>query len=156
MMLEALAEWPLAVALRNSAIVYPLVSAAHIASIGLLLGAVVTLDLRLLGAFRSHSIGHLAPPLMGVATVGLVAATVTGFLLFSTRPVAYAQNPAFLAKIGLLGFAVSNALVLRFHPWWRGGARHGEVPVFVQAAALFSLLCWLSAIVAGRWIGFLQ
>ncbi len=33
MMLEALAEWPLAVALRSSAIVYPLVSAAHIASI---------------------------------------------------------------------------------------------------------------------------
>lgn len=155
-MLEALAEWPVAVALRQSALAYPLVSAAHIASIGLLLGAIVTLDLRLLGVFRSHPVGHLAPPLVRVAAIGLVAAMATGLLLFTTRPVAYVQNPAFLAKLALVGLAIPNALALRLHPWWRLGDCQGEAPALVRAAALLSLLAWVAAVVAGRWIGFLQ
>ena len=73
-MLEALSAWPVAAALRGSAVAYPLVNAAHIASVGLLLGAVVTLDLRLLGAFRSHPLAHLAPPLGRVAAAGLLGA----------------------------------------------------------------------------------
>nr|WP_256476091.1 DUF2214 domain-containing protein [Siccirubricoccus soli] len=154
--MDAIAGWPIGAWLRASDIAYPLVNAAHIASIGLLLGAIVTLDLRLLGAFRVHPIGHLAPPLVRVAAAGLLAAAVTGLLLFSTRPVIYMENPAFLAKLALVGLALLNALALRLHPWWHSGTYQGEAPATVRVAVAVSLVAWPSAVVAGRWIGFLQ
>ena len=46
-------------------------------------------------------------------------AVATGFLLFSVRPLAYAQNPAFLTKITLVALGVANALVLRANRGWR-------------------------------------
>lgn len=154
--LQALADWPVAALLRQSAILYPLVNAAHILAIGLLFGAIATLDLRLLGAFRGASLGQIAPPLQRVAGTGLALAALTGLLLFSTRPLAYVENPAFLAKLGLIGLAVANLAALRLNRHWRralaGEAVHGSV----RAAALGSLLAWVAAVVAGRWIGFLQ
>jgi hypothetical protein len=90
--LQAISDLPLAAALRDSAIAYPLVNAAHIAAFGLLLGAIATLDLRLLGAFRAAPLGALGPPLWRVAAGGLAAAAVTGLLLFSTRAVAYGRT----------------------------------------------------------------
>ena len=100
--LQALSEWSVAAALRQSRIAYPLLNAAHIMSIGLLLGSIVTLDLRLLGLFRGFPIAGFGPPLWRVAAFGLILAMVTGFLLFSTRPLTYAGNPAFLPKLVLL------------------------------------------------------
>jgi hypothetical protein len=155
-MLDALAAWPVAAALRDSAVAYPIINAAHIISIGLLLGAIVTLDLRLLGAFRSHPLAHLAPPLVRVAATGLAGAAMTGLLLFSTRPGAYAENPAFLAKLALVGCGLMNALVLRLNPKWMEISRDARMPLSVQVQALVSLLTWIAAVIAGRWIGFLQ
>lgn len=154
--LQALSEWPVAAALRGSSVAYPLVNAAHIASVGLLFGAIVTLDLRLLGAFRAYPVAQLGPPLRRVAAAGLLLAAATGFLLFSTRPLAYAENPAFLAKLGLVGLGALNALALGRNRHWRRAADGAEVHASVRLAALASLLIWVGAVVAGRWIGFLQ
>jgi hypothetical protein len=155
-LLDALASWPVAAALRGSAIAYPLVNAAHIASVGLLLGAIVTLDLRLLGAFRSHPLAHLAPPLVRVAAAGFIGAAVTGVLLFSTRPAAYLENPAFLAKLALIGVGVLNIMTLRLNPRWGDVTESEKIAASVRAAAFASLLVWPSVVVAGRWIGFMQ
>jgi hypothetical protein len=155
-LLQALAEWPVAAALRRSAIAYPLVNAAHIISLGLLLGAITTLDLRLLGLFRAYPVAVLGPPLWRVAAWGLAMAAVTGFLLFSTRPLAYAENPAFLAKLGLIGLGLLNLLVLRFNAHWRLALGGEAVHWSVRVAALLSLVAWMGGVVAGRWIGFLQ
>jgi hypothetical protein len=133
---------------------YPLISAAHIAAIGLIIGAIGTLDARLLGAFPKRPVAELGPPLSRVAAIGVALATLTGFLLFSVRPVAYAANSMLQLKLALIGLGVANALSLRFTPWWptalAGGAIHPALRV--QAAA--SLLIWLAALLAGRWIGF--
>nr|WP_235913858.1 DUF2214 domain-containing protein [Pseudoroseomonas coralli] len=149
-------NWPVAVAIRQSAVLYPLVNAAHILALGLVLGAIVTLDLRLLGLFRRHALAALGPPLARVAGAGLLLAVLTGFLLFSTRPFAYAGNPAFLAKLALVGLGALNALALRASPSWRAALAGGRVSVRLRLAALVSLLAWIGAVLAGRWIGFLQ
>jgi aryl carrier-like protein len=154
--LQALSEWPVAALLRDSAIAYPLVNAAHIMAFGLLLGAIVTLDLRLIGAFRTHPVAQLGPPLWRVAAWGLLLAAVTGFLLFSTRPLAYAQNAAFQIKLGLIGLGLLNVAVLRLNPRWREAVRGGTLHGSIRLAALVSLLAWLATVVAGRWIGFLD
>ena len=154
--LRALADWPLAAALRQSGIAYPLVNAAHILSLGLLVGSIAVLDLRLVGLWRGAPLAVLGPVLSRAAAIGLGLAAATGALLFATRPLAYAVNPAFLLKLGLVGLGVANALALRALPHWRralaGEAPHGAV----RAAAGASLALWVGAVVAGRWIGFLQ
>jgi hypothetical protein len=154
--LQAISDLPVAAALRGSAIAYPLVNAVHIAGFGALLGAILTLDLRLLGAFRSQPLGALAPPLQRVAAGGLAVAALTGLLLFSTRAPAYAENPAFLLKLGLLAAGLLNVVALRLSPHWARALDGGEVHPSVRLAAALSLLAWLGAVLAGRWIGFLQ
>ncbi|ESR26810.1 hypothetical protein [Lutibaculum baratangense] len=155
-LLAEIADWRLADTLRRSSVVYPLVNAAHIFSIGILVGAIVTLDLRVLGLFRTYPIEALAPPLSQMAMAGVLLAGASGFLLFTVRPTEYAQNPAFLIKLGLVALGVANALLLRASRHWLVVLRGGERHALVTASVSLSLAVWASAVVAGRWIGFLQ
>ncbi|MGQ9370764.1 hypothetical protein [Azospirillum sp. ST 5-10] len=152
--LRALGDWPGAVALRASSTAYMLVNAAHILAFALLVGAIATLDLRLLGAFRAAPLAGFAPPLARVAATGLALAVLTGLALFSVRPVAYAETPAFLAKLALVGAATANALILRRTAGWRAALAGGEPGAAVRASALLSLALWAATVLAGRWIGF--
>jgi hypothetical protein len=155
-LLQLLAEWPVAAALRRSTVLYPLVNAAHILGIGLLVGAICTLDLRILGLFRHAPMAVLAPPLVRVAASGTMLALFSGFLLFSVRPSAYAANPAFLVKLVLVAAGLLNILLLRLGRGW-GRALAGEpAGAAVCIAAAASLMLWLGAILAGRWIAFLD
>lgn len=154
-LLAWIAAWPVAVALRGSATLYLFVNAAHILSIGLLVGAILPLDLRLLGFFGNVPVNVVGPFLSRMAAAGLFLAIVTGFCLFSVRPVAYAGNIAFLTKIALLCFGVVNALLLHLHPHWRAAIAGGSPSMRVRLAAFASLLVWAGAVLAGRWIGFL-
>ncbi|PHK96811.1 DUF2214 domain-containing protein [Pseudoroseomonas rhizosphaerae] len=152
--IEALAAWP-GGALRRSAIAYPLANAAHILAIGLLLGAIATLDMRLLGAFRAVPLAHLAGPLSRVAGWGLALALATGLLLFSVSPGAYLGNPAFQIKLALVLAGTLNALALHRGAPWRRALAGGHAGAALRVAALLSLLLWSAAVLAGRWIGFL-
>lgn len=154
--LQSLGASPVAAFLRDSTVGYATLNGAHILAIGLIIGSIATLDLRVLGLFRGAPLADLSRPLSRVAAFGVLCAIVTGFLLFSVRPLAYAQNPAFLAKISLVAVGIANALILRANRRWRF-ALHGEPPhASVRIAAILSLLIWASAVMAGRWIGFLQ
>jgi hypothetical protein len=152
---DALAHWPGASLLRASPVAYIFANAAHIASLALLVGSIVTLDLCILGLFRDRPFADLAKPLVRVAAFGAGAAILTGLLLFSVRPETYVQNPAFLAKVALVSLGLANALALHRSRAWRLAAEGGATAVSVKIAAALSILIWMSAIVAGRWIGFL-
>lgn len=103
---------PFAVAIRRSAVLYIFVNAAHILSIGIIVGSILPLDLRLLGFFRSVPVAVVGPYLSRTAAIGVALAIATGFCLFSVRPVEYAANPAFLTKMTLLALGVLNAAIL--------------------------------------------
>jgi hypothetical protein len=154
--LEALAAWRVAAFLRESTIAYATLNAAHIFSIALLVGSIVTLDLRVLGLFRRFEFGEMAAPLSRVAAIGVLFAAATGFLLFSVRPLAYAQNPAFLIKLSLVALGIGNALLLRTKRDWKDAAAGEPIADSVRASAFGSLIIWAGAVLAGRWIGFLQ
>lgn len=154
-LLQALNDWSIAAALRQPGVAYPLLSATHIFSLGLLVGAITTLDLRLLGVFRSQPLTVLAYPLLRMAAIGLAVAVTSGFLLFSVRPVEYAANPAFLIKLALLAMAAVNIAVLHCLPYWKRARDGAPLHPSVKAAAVISLLTWPATIVAGRWIGFM-
>ncbi|HEX5932588.1 MAG TPA: DUF6644 family protein [Pseudorhizobium sp.] len=142
-------------ALIASPTFYLLVNAAHIMAIGVLFGAILALDLRLLGLGRAVPLPPVAVYLSRLAGAGLLVAILTGLCLFSVRPLEYVRNPAFLAKLGLVSFGLVNVAVLHFAPGWRQVVAGGPPPMAVRLGATISILVWAGAIVAGRWIGFL-
>jgi hypothetical protein len=153
--LEWLGQTPLALVLVRNSTFYMLVNAAHILSISVLVGAILPLDLRLAGLFRQLPLTYMGPFLAGFAAAGAVCAILTGFMLFSVQPLVYAQNPAFLVKLCILAIGVINAMALHAGEGWRAAIRGEEIPAMIRTGALISLIVWPSAIIAGRWIGFL-
>jgi hypothetical protein len=147
--LEAIGEWPGASWLQQSATAYLFVNAAHILGIAVLLGAILPLDLRMLGFFRKFPVDVLAPFLVRSAAVGLSLALLTGAWLFSVNPDEYLANIAFRWKLALLALALVN---VGFQHWGARDVVHIAPAVRVRAA--FSLCLWISVLVAGRWIGF--
>ena len=150
-MIEAIGSWPGAVWLQQSYTAYLFVNAAHILGVGILLGGILPLDLRLLGMFRRYPLEVIVPFLTRSAATGLALAIVTGLWLFSVKPEEYLANPAFLWKLGLLAIALGN---IAFQHW--SMARRGlPITPAARISAALSLGTWLSVLVAGRWIGFL-
>lgn len=142
--------------LRASVWIYPLVNTGHVVGIALLFGAIVPLDLRLIGAFRAVPLAPLTAALVPTAITGLLLALATGALLFATRPLDYVVEPLFGIKLVLLGAAVLNALWLRVDPQWRRlGAAPGTAPrPRWRVHGALSVLLWLAVITAGRLIGY--
>ncbi|MDC7743527.1 MULTISPECIES: DUF6644 family protein [Rhizobium] len=153
--LEWLSATAPAGALRRSATAYMFVNAGHILAIGILVGAILPLDLRLAGLFRKVPVEILAPFLSRAAGVGLAAAVVTGFCLFTVRAVEYAANPAFLAKLGLIALGLLNLLIVHFGRGWKTAVSTGIVRPGLRFSAALSATVWIAAVLAGRWIGFL-
>ena len=153
--LQLIGNWPGAVMLRESGTAYLFVNAAHILGIGLLLGSILPLDLKLIGFFRRAPLAVLGPFLLRTAVTGIFIAALAGLWLFSVKPDEYIENTAFLCKMALLILALANVVFQHRGARYRD-ALHGEAnSVRVRLAALLSLCLWLSVLVAGRWIGFL-
>lgn len=154
-LLAALHDWSVAAALRRSAWLYVLANATHILGIGLILGAALPMDLRILGAFPRVPLTVTVPFLSRVAATGVAVAAVTGFLLFSVNPTAYLGNPAFRAKLVLILCAMLVIAAQHGNPAFRAALAGGAVAPSVRVAAGLSLVLWLAILLAGRWVGFL-
>lgn len=154
-MLEWLTGSMVAQTLTASPTLYMLVNATHILSIGLLTGAIIPLDLRLMGFFRNVPVHVIGPFLSRSAMIGVLLAIASGLTLFTVRADKYVQNPAFLAKMGLLCLGIANALFFQTIAPWRQHYDAGTKQLPVRILAGISLVTWISAVIAGRWIGFI-
>jgi hypothetical protein len=154
-MVEWIAAWPGAVLLRESGTAYLFVNAAHIVGIALLIGAILPLDLRLIGCFRTVPLAVIGPFLSRAAAVGVAWAVLTGLWLFSVKPVEYLANTAFLTKLALLMLAIGNIALQHHGRHFRLALDGGRIRPQVRILAALSAFLWLSVLLAGRWIGFL-
>lgn len=152
--LQTIAGWPGAIFLQEYWIAYLVVNAAHILGIGLLLGAILPLDLLLLRSTHGRNLSAIGPFLVRSAATGIVLAVTTGLWLFSVKPVEYVENPAFLSKAVLLVLAICNIALQHRGEHFDTALRHGRPSARVRTLAAASAILWLSVLVAGRWIGF--
>lgn len=152
--LQSIAGWPGALFLQESWIAYLFVNAAHILGIGLLIGAILPLDLLLLRSTHGRELPILGPFLVRVAAAGATLAVITGLWLFSVKPTEYAENPAFLCKAALLVLAIGNIALQHHGKRFDTALCGGQPTVHVRALAAASAILWLSILLAGRWIGF--
>ena len=138
-------------ALRFSRWGYAWVNAAHVLGIALLVGAILPLDLRLLGLWRGVPRAALVRVLVPTAATGLGLAVLTGPLLFATRATEYADIGFLWMKLALVATGAGAALWAHAaHGFLLEGAGRGRL----AAHALLSMACWLGALVSGRMIAF--
>ena len=129
----------LGVPLKNSWI-FPIVQSIHLCGIALLVGSIVTLDLRLLDfALRRHSIAEIARRFAPWTRAGFAIMLITGPFLFITDIPRYIHNPAFLFKMVVL------AMALAFH-----FAMHSRVETRGKLAAFISIALWTCVVLGGR------
>jgi hypothetical protein len=156
--LTALQDWAPVEFLRNARWTYAAVNAAHIAGFALLVGAIVPLDLRLMGWRRSVPLRVMARVLLPVAIGGLVLAIVAGLALFSVRAVEYAGTTLFQFKMTLVVCGIGNALLLHRAAQWE--AEQGTVgalpPARLRVAGALSILIWLAVLTCGRLLAFID
>ncbi len=138
---------------------FPLLESIHVIALALVVGSILTVDLRLLGvAARSYAMRRISRELMLWAWAGFAVATITGAGMFITRPAAYAANPAFQTKLVLLALAGINVaalhnLAMRDIDRWDADA---ATPRIAKLAGAVSLAIWAGVILAGRWTGHLN
>ena len=147
----------LAVWIRDSLFVFPLIESAHVIGLTLVFGTIAIVDLRLLGLASTHrSFQRLASDTLKWTAGALVLAALTGVLMFMTNASVYFHNGYFRAKVVLLVLAAINALV--FEVTVRRNVQRWDqapsAPPLGRAVAAVSLAIWLAVIVTGRMIGF--
>lgn len=137
---------------------FPLLESIHVVSATFLVGAIVMLDLRLLGlAARSHAVSRISREIVPWTLAAAFVSVAAGIGLFMTRAGHYAGNTAFQIKMALLVLAGINSVFFHFRTsrsiaaWDRAGVT--VAPARLAGAA--SILLWIGIMLAGRWIGHL-
>jgi hypothetical protein len=136
---------------------YGLVNLVHILGVASLFGSALLIDLRLLGAFRRVPIGVLAGPTVALATTGFVVAAASGVCMLAANATEYVANPFLLVKFAAIIVGLLNAALLFALPAWRNRRlREPTAPERWQLAIAggISLVSWLTAVGAGRMIGY--
>jgi hypothetical protein len=149
---------PLGHAMRESGVwTYAIVNLTHILGVATLFGAVLVLDLRLLGVWRRVTLAAIAQPAVPVATMGFFIAAASGVCLLATKATDYIGNPFLYIKFPAIGLGLLNVVVLNCLPAWKErkirNLSQREQSQLAVAGGI-SLLCWLTAITAGRMIGY--
>lgn len=146
---EGLEATPLGDGIKNSVWLFPAIEAVHLLALALLGGAILMLDLRLLG------LGLTGQPASSVEretrpwVIGALATMIlTGGLLGVSEAVKLYDKHAFWVKMIALACALTFTFAVKV-PLARRDAR-----LLGRVAALVSLALWLTVALAGRWIGF--
>lgn len=144
-------------AIRTAPFLYPVLESLHVVGIGLLLGSIFAVDMRLLGAARRLvPVTTVMRCLLPISYFGFVLVVLTGGALFSGIAVAVASSPAAPWKFGLIALAGLN--ILLFHTGaYRGVSKwdlHAPTPVRAKAASLVSISAWIGTVFAGRFLAY--
>jgi hypothetical protein len=145
-------------AMRDSGVwTYGVVNLLHILGVASLFGSVLILDLRLLGCWRSVPLAAITQPAVRVASAGFMLVVPTGIGLLATKATEYVGNPFLYIKFPAIALGVANVVLLSRLPAWREHRARALSVAEQSKLAVFggvSLACWLTAITAGRMIGY--
>ena len=133
--------------LAESRGLYGLALVVHYSGLFVCVGAIVLMDLRILGvAGRDQPLSPLAQQLRLWTWFGFASAVVSGFVLFATKAGSYVTAIPFLVKMFIVALAVVAALAVEWNvPRWNQAA---VMPVTATLLALLSMALWLAAILA--------
>jgi Family of unknown function (DUF6644) len=139
--------------ISNSTWLFPAIEGVHIVALALLFGAVLVLNLRLMGVLmRDRSLPQLSRELETWTLSSLIVILVTGAMLFASEAVKTFYSSPFRLKIVLLiaaivfHYAISRRLMRKEDP--------ELTPALGRIAGSVAIVLWLGVGFAGRAIGF--
>lgn len=145
-------------AMRDTGVwTYAVVNLTHILGIATLFGSILILDLRLLGLWKHIPLAALSRPTVIMAGLGLSVAVLSGSGLLATKATEYVGNPFLYIKFPAIALGLLNVWLLHRSAAWRAHrTRTLSLREESQLRAMggMSLACWLTAISAGRMIGY--
>ena len=137
-------------ALRESALVYPIVMTGHLTGMALFGGMICITDMRLLGwAMRDTPVMDVIDQLRRWKQIGFVLVVGCGAMLLGSKAELYYYNPFYWTKMALLLLVGVHALA--FHKVY---ANPAAFPSKAKVAACLSLLIWIGLVTAGRSIAY--
>jgi hypothetical protein len=154
--LTALQEMNIPTQIRESDWLFPTIETLHVFALVLVVGSIMTVDLRLLGlAGRDRPFSALAREMLPWTWTAFVVAASAGLAMFSSKAVIYWGNLPFRVKMLCLLLAGVNMAI--FHAMSTRQLAHwdrGKPPAAARLAGGASLLLWTTIVATGRWIGF--
>jgi hypothetical protein len=164
--MEAAEHWPqwavalqnsgLGVAIRHSAWAYPFGNVIHVLGVALLVGSILTLDLRFLGLGRRHvSVEAASRLLTPTAVAGILLLVPGGVILFVADAGPLAANSLLQLKLAFVVLGLANAVLFRL--WWgrKTASWDADPPGVGRAQVVASVAIWLSVPTLGRLIAYL-
>ena len=135
--------------------VWPAMETLHFLGLGLLVGTIGVLDLRLLGLARRLPMAPLQR-LVPWGVAGFILNVITGLVFFAGAPYQYIYNLAFQWKVLFMLAAGLNILVfytrLAERTWSVPGGQHA--PISARIVGGVSLFLWVGVMYWGRMITF--
>ena len=133
---------------------WPTCETLHFIGLTLLMGVVLLVDLRVLGALMGVSFASLHR-LLPWAAIGFGVNVITGMLFFVGNPGQYTQNKAFYWKLALVMLAGVNALYFTIleEPWALGPGE--DAPLTAKIAAVSAMVLWVAVMYCGSMLPFL-
>jgi hypothetical protein len=150
-------EWcentAIGVAIRESLWLFPVIESVHLLGLAVLGGAVLLLDMRLVGlGLKRHAVPALARDLHPWMVGGLIVMLVSGVLLFLSEALKCYENLPFRLKMLFLFFALLFTFTVRRR--FTASDRAERSPFVSRVVALVSLSLWSGVGLMGRSIGF--
>lgn len=128
---------------------YPMLEVVHVIGIGLLMGNLILLELRLWGLGAALPVRPLARLCLPLAGIGFLMAAASGLMMFATQAEELLANRAFTVKMLLLMLAAGNAA------WFHGRRSLEQLDGTARGLMLLSTLIWVLVVTCGRWIAYL-
>jgi len=140
-------------AVRDSIWLFPIIEVIHLVGLAVLGGAILLVDLRLLGVgLHGVPVASLARSARPWLWISLALTMGSGVLLFLSEALKCYENPAFWLKVGFLVLALLFAGLVR--PRFTRDAGAGPLPFTARLAGAVSVALWTGVAAAGRGIGF--
>lgn len=129
----------------------------HFFGVCILLGALLVIDLRLIGFFRNLSI-HATHKLLPWVFIGFGINLITGILFLIGDPVRYSSNMGFRIKMLLVFLAGLNALwfFIKLDKPMQGWSSHSDTPFNAKVIGCLSLILWFGVLILGRMIPYVS
>jgi len=149
----ALSQWVVG---SPSMFAFPGILTLHAIGMGFAVGTSVALDLRILGVAPGVPVAAMRR-FMPILWAGFWLNAASGFLLLIGYPTKALTNPVFYLKLLLIGAAM--ALLVRIGRTVFGDAAASDISgqnasPRLRRLAIASLVCWASAVIAGRLLAY--
>jgi hypothetical protein len=140
-------------AIGQSSWAFAVIESVHLLALAVIGGAVLMVDLRLLGlGLRDQPIERVARDAFPWFVGSLIVMLITGVGLFMSEATKCYYSTPFWVKMASLLLAMIFAFTVRRKVALAG---EGNVrPIWLKVVAVVSLVLWFAVGASGRWIGF--